>query len=217
MKLAVFDIDGTLTAKHSLEYTFVGFLFRNKPWLAVMQLWRWPITYLSLRGKDFAIYRNKSYLKGFSETQLTALVEEFAKTLPAQLSPFSIDLFTKVKAQPETEILLLSGTLEPLAEALAKYLGIRRYVAAALETQDGVYTGRAIGIFPRGQSKVTALENYLSEQQLHYEKISAYADHAGDQYLLSHVDEAHMVNPDATLRRYGLARSWRLEEPSRTK
>lgn len=217
MKLAVFDIDGTLTANHSLEYAFVGFLFRKKPWLVAMQLWRWPTTYLSLRGKDFAIYRNKSYLKGFTEAQLTALVEEFAKTLPAQLSPFSIDLFTAVKAQPETEIMLLSGTLEPLAAALAKHLGITRYVAAALEMKDGTYTGRAIGIFPRGQSKVTALENYLTLHHLHYEKTSAYADHSGDQYLLAHVDEAHMVNPDATLRRYGLARSWRLEEPSRTK
>ena len=59
MKLAVFDIDGTLTAKHSLEYSFVRFLFYKKPWLIIPQLWRWPLLYFSLRGKDFAIYRNK--------------------------------------------------------------------------------------------------------------------------------------------------------------
>jgi len=118
------------------------------------------------------------------------------------------------------EIVLVSGTLEPLAQAAAKFLeaalaarGVktRIYVFATwLEEANGRWNGRILGAAMFGEAKAHTARKFAAERNLDLSHCFAYGDSAQDRWLLSAVGKPVAVNPSAQLQRVSRQQGWRV-------
>lgn len=115
-------------------------------------------------------------------------------------------------------IVLVSGTLEPLASAAALALVLRlaaggittsiAVCATRLEEADGMWTGRVLGEAMFGEAKAGAVKKLAEEMQLDLPRCFAYGDTANDRWLLAAVGKPAAVNSSRTLARIAQGRSW---------
>jgi len=118
------------------------------------------------------------------------------------------------------EIVFLSGTLEPLALAVAQAVeanlearGITvtiRVLATRLEERDGKWTGRVLGEAMFGEAKARAVKQLAEEMRLDLEHCYAYGDSAKDEALLAATGNPMAVNPSPKLARIAKTRGWAL-------
>jgi HAD superfamily hydrolase (TIGR01490 family) len=116
------------------------------------------------------------------------------------------------------EIVLVSGTLEPLARGAAQILeaelaarGIAaaiRVCATRLEERDGKWTGRVIGDAMFGEAKARAAKRLAEEMRLDLKRCYAYGDSMNDRWLLAMVGKPAAVNPSEDLAVTALSRGW---------
>ncbi|HET7151681.1 MAG TPA: HAD-IB family phosphatase [Candidatus Acidoferrum sp.] len=126
-------------------------------------------------------------------------------------------------------IVLVSGTLEPLANAVAPHLhaelanrglNVKIHVCATrLEEIGGRWTGRILGESMFGEGKVRAVKKLAEEWNLDLSHCFAYADSAADQPMLASVGNPLAANPSRklahTAKKHGwLVLNWQKEEKS---
>ncbi len=116
------------------------------------------------------------------------------------------------------EIVLVSGTLEPLANAAARELEVKlatggivakiRVCATRLEECGGRYTGRIAGEATFGPAKARAMRALAQEIHLDLAHCYAYGDSAIDEPMLACVGNPAAVNPSLKLASIALKRGW---------
>jgi HAD superfamily hydrolase (TIGR01490 family) len=117
-------------------------------------------------------------------------------------------------AKQRHEIVLMSGTLEPLARGAARAMeaelaarGITVTIpvfATRLEELDGKWTGRVLGEAMFGEAKARATKRLAEEMRLDLRRCYAYGDSLNDRWLLAAVGRPAAVNPSKDLA--GIAR-----------
>ena len=115
-------------------------------------------------------------------------------------------------------IVLVSGTLEPLAtvsaqllEAELAALGIKtkiRVSATRLEEVGGRWTGKVLGEAMFGTAKGQAARQFAEELRLDLPNSFAYGNSANDRWLLAAVGKPVAVNPSWRLLRIAKKRNW---------
>jgi HAD superfamily hydrolase (TIGR01490 family) len=115
-------------------------------------------------------------------------------------------------------IVIVSGTLEPLAQEIARAieaeLAVRgmavsvRVCATRLEQMHGRWTGKILGEAVFGKGKLRATLRMAAEMKLDLEKCYAYADCSSDRWLLAAVGRPFAVNPSNDLGRLARIRGW---------
>jgi len=198
---AFFDIDGTLVPPPSLEKRFLRYL-----------LWRGAIGWINFArcaapllhetsralfgkeraGLEFATAQCKAYLAGVPTTAMDAwlgwLARHSIERIPEALQ--RIDWH----ARQGHRIFLLSGTLQPLAEVLARLIPVPVEVCATqLECEDGRYTGRVLGEAVSGPAKARAMERLAAAHFLDLERSYAYGDSFADRWMLARVGHPCVV------------------------
>jgi HAD superfamily hydrolase (TIGR01490 family) len=199
MKLAFFDIDGTLLAG-STERRFSRYLLR-KGYLGPRQvasfLW-FLLRHIRTYGRD-VLKKNKAYLDGIDVERIRALAEEFvaAEVMPQLYAPVVQRLQRHLKAG-DTAV-LLSGTLEPIARALGAALGVQHVCATICDERQGRYTSAAPHRHPFGAVKRTLATWIATEMGADLRDAAAYGDSRHDLELLEAVGHPVAVRPDAPL------------------
>ena len=115
-------------------------------------------------------------------------------------------------------IVLVTGTLEPLASAAALALVLRLAMngitssigvrATRLEEVDGMWTGRVLGEAMFGEAKAQAVNELAKDMQLDLSRCYAYGDRANDRWLLAAVGKPAAVNPSRKLARIAREQGW---------
>jgi phosphoserine phosphatase len=115
-------------------------------------------------------------------------------------------------------IVLVSGTLEPLASAAALALVLRLAVngitssvgvcATRLAEAGGMWTGRVLGEAMFGEAKARAVKKLAGEMPLDLSRSYAYGDGANDRWLLAAVGKPAAVNPSRRLACIAQERGW---------
>jgi hypothetical protein len=106
-------------------------------------------------------------------------------------------------------VFLVSGTLEPIARAVARRLPGRVEVSAtALEARDGCWTGRIAGAHMSGEAKGRAVRNMAARFGLALWESYAYGNSITDLPMLDAVGRRVAVNPRAGLRRIARRENW---------
>lgn len=210
---AFFDLDGTLTELPSLEMR----LFRERRRRRLVKFrnyWAWLIRALQIarRGLGAIRHTNKMYLKDVK-------VDELAKEIGMRVR-FLEDAVDRAEwhARQGHELVIVSGTLEPLARAAGRSLeqelarrGLNVRISVfgtRLEKVGGKWTGRISGKAVYGAKKAEVIRRIARERGLELEKCYAYGDSKLDRWMLQVVGIPAVVNPSRQLRRLAERSGW---------
>src|SRR3989449_956336 len=237
---AFLDLDGTLVALPSLEKRFFRMLRcrRAIPGRNYF-LWLSEAIRLAPRGISAILQANKMYLRGVQ------ILDERGEgdgdilrwhkdghqaggqaSAPLRRNPrlpvpaFFAQAIERVAwhAKQGHEIVLISGTLEPLvrgaahaleAELAARGITVRiRVFATRLEEMSGTWTGRVLGEAMFGEAKARAVKRVAKEMQLDLARCYAYGDSLNDRWLMAAVGRPAAVNPSKDLRNMARTLGW---------
>ena len=234
---AFFDLDGTLVALPSLERRLFRTL-RFQREIRTKNYFFWLLEALRLvpRGINAILQANKMYLRGVQildergegDGEVTSRHKgghqaEGQASAPSRRNPrlpvptfFGPAIEAVVwHAKQGHEVVVISGTLEPLARGAARALeaelaahGITitiRVIATRLEERDGRWTGRILGEAMFGEAKARAAKLLAEEMRLELGRCYAYGDSLHDRWLLEVVGRPAAVNPSKDLA--GIART----------
>jgi HAD superfamily hydrolase (TIGR01490 family) len=199
MKLAIFDIDGTLI-EGSTERRFWRYLARHGhqgPRQVLAYCWFW-LRYSPRYGAHTA-KKNKAYLAWLPTARIEALARRFVATeiVPHLYGP-TVHRLQQHLRRGDT-VVLLSGTLEPIARALAERLGVVHVRATLCRMHGGHYGAGPPEVHPFGAEKLALARNLAAELGAKLEDASAYGDSQHDLTLLTAVGNPVAVLPDAPL------------------
>src|SRR6266404_6197649 len=216
---AFFDFDGTLIARPSLEWRFFASLRQRRAIpIANYFLWLARAARLAHRGIQMMRHANKMYLRGVRDGgessietgQLPPQDSRQAGLAIPQFFPAAVDQVAWHAKQGHA-IVLVSGTLAPLAQEMALALVVRlavRGIAASvgvcatrLEENDGRWTGRIIGDAMFGEAKARAVRQMAVERKFDLSQCYAYGDCVNDRWMLQAVGRPAVVNPSERLAR----------------
>jgi HAD superfamily hydrolase (TIGR01490 family) len=237
---AFFDLDGTLAALPSLERRFFRTLryWRQIPAKNYL-LWLREAVRLMPRGLKAILQADKMYLQGVESYDERGQRHRNASpwhkgghqakgqaSVPPRRNPrlpvpsFFLEAIKRVAwhATQGHAIVLVSGTLEPLAQGAAKAmeeelagLGILltiRVCATKLEEVDGRWTGRILGEAMFDEAKVQAVKRIAVESSFDLAQCYAYGDSANDRHLLAAVGRPTAVNPSSEFERIARKQRW---------
>jgi HAD superfamily hydrolase (TIGR01490 family) len=230
---AFFDLDGTFVPLPSVEWRFFRMLwYRKHIGIRNYFLWCAEAARLAPLGINQVIHANKMYLRGirvdagssgtdvpvclFSEDETEGKKKRQAR-MPVPPYPEAIERLVW-HAERGHLIVIMSGTLEPLAErtarALEAELGQRglaakiRVCATRLEVKCDRCTGRILGEAMFGEAKARAVRQIAADENLDLQRCFAYGDSASDRWMLETVGKPAVVNPSNDLARIARRNDW---------
>jgi phosphoserine phosphatase len=237
---AFFDLDGTLVAPPSLEQrSFRTLRYRREIRAKNCFSWLREALRLMPRGINAILQGNKMYLRGlpvFDEcSQGDGKVFSCHKgghqaggqaSAPPRRNPrlpvptFFAQAIEMVAwhVRQGHEVVMISGTLEPLARAAGRALQMElaargitimiRVIATRLEEMDGRWTGRILGEAMFGKAKARAAKRLAEELRLDLGRCYAYGDGLHDRWLMEAVGRPAAVNPSKELAEIARTRGW---------
>jgi HAD superfamily phosphoserine phosphatase-like hydrolase len=225
---AFFDLDGTLMAGPSLERRFFRTLrYRRAIGMKNYFLWLGETMRLAPRGIAAVLQGNKMYLRGVRVPEEDGGIGRTAfpgdsgglrrrgadgRCVPS-FFPEAVERVAWHASQGHA-IVIVSGTLEPLARGAARALEAAvamrgkaaevHAMATRLEESAGSWTGRIVGEAMFGEEKARAVRKLAGAWRLDLARSYAYGDSANDRWMLAAVGRPTAVNPAEELR--GIAR-----------
>jgi HAD superfamily hydrolase (TIGR01490 family) len=211
---AFFDIDGTLIGPPSLERQFRGYLaWRGEIGMVHRMLWLRRFLAGVWREPLRATHGNKAV---YARARLAAL-----NSWVPLLSRHALRFYPAAVAQAAWHaaaghcIFLVSGTLEPLAAAIAEALQALvapaqrvEVIATRLEVHQRRLTGRVAGPPVCGREKACAVLGLAAERALDLSASFAYGNTLLDRWMLECVGHPVAVNPSLLLGIYARRRGW---------
>ncbi|MFH1058434.1 MAG: HAD-IB family hydrolase [Pseudomonadota bacterium] len=206
---AFFDVDRTLVGPPSMEKTFARYLIRVG-YLGPGELGRF-LVYLARhldRLGNGLVQENKYHFKDKDAAELWGLAQDcFARDIRPLIRPAGRRAVERHQRQGHL-VVLLTGSLQPLADLLARELGVGLSLAARLKEERGSLAGTLCNARPYGAEKARLVRALALEQGLDLGLSWAYGDHHSDLAVLSAVGNPVAVNPDARLRLHARRRGW---------
>jgi len=208
-QLAIFDIDGTLVPGPSSEVRFARYLWRQRVF--------GPRQVLAYAGfclrygwcyRSHVMKKNKAYLTGLDVPRVQQLARAFVcNDLIHELYGPARKRLQAHKAAGDT-VVLLSGTPQFLAAALARELGIADAYGALCCTRAGKFCAAPPLRHPYGASKVDGARALAAATGFCLTKAVAYGDSVHDAHLFRLVGEAVAVQPDRGLHAVATGEGW---------
>jgi len=210
MQLVIFDIDGTLV-RGSSERLFWRYLWtrRRQGPRQLLAFLAFFLRYLPIGGIHTS-KKNKAYLTGFEAAEVERLAADFV----------AVDLM-RVLYEPALKrlkehmrrgdlVLLMSGTLQPIARALGDALGVEHVLATLCSESRGRLRAWPPERHPFGSAKVAFAREFAQQHGLDLGTAIAYSDSRDDIELLEAVGSPVIVRPDRALRARAAERNWEL-------
>lgn len=205
---AFFDVDRTLVVPTSMEKVFVPFLIQRR-YLRAPDLGRYLLALaLELGAGNGGAHHNKYHLKYKDPDELERLAAEcFRSRIRPRISPVGRAAVDEHRRQGHL-VVLLTGSLEPLAQQLQEELRADLVLASRLEIKGGSLSGVLSNQRPYGAEKARLVRELAYSHDIDLQRSYAYGDHHSDYKLLSAVGHPHAVNPDPRLRLRARQEGW---------
>lgn len=215
MKLALFDLDGTLIPKDS-DHAFGDFL-------------------VTLGWADAEVFRRRNdafyedYLAGRldidayvdfataawrerSAEALQQVTEQFlAEIVRPMLHPQALALVQRHQ-QAGDLVAVVTATNDFVTRPIAQLFGVHELIATTLQRDErGRVTGRIEGVPSFREGKITRVQAWLAargQQLADFERCTFYSDSTNDLPLLEHVSDPVATNPGPALERIAQERGW---------
>ena len=206
---AFFDVDRTLLPGRTMERIFLRYLLARGQ-LTPADLARFLAGAVRALGGSPgpALQANKRHLKNKNAGSLERLAFDCcARKIVPKLSRAGCEAVKRHLAAGHL-VVLLTGSLQPLAEALRRELGADLALAARLEQKDGSLSGELANQRPFGAEKARLVRILARERGLDLAACFAYGDHHSDNQVLQAVGNPRAVNPDRRLAALARSRGW---------
>ncbi len=106
-------------------------------------------------------------------------------------------------------VYIITAAAQELAESLARVLAFDGGIGSRFsDTRDGVYTGKAAGLFIYREGKAQAVAELAEREGIDLDSSYAYSDSESDLPMLRLVGHPVAVNPDPELARVARAQGW---------
>jgi len=206
---AFFDVDHTLVPTRTMERVFLPFLLKRR-YLSTRDLARYLgflVKNLNGLGPEF-IHRNKYHFKYKDPLELDKLAAECfqARILPL-VSPQGRKAVEEHR-QAGHLVVILTGSLQPLADQICRELRADVVLAAQLAVEQGAFSGNLARPRPYGPEKARLVRQLAESRHLDLSGSFAYGDHHSDLELLACVGNPRVVNPDHGLWQEAKKRGW---------
>jgi HAD superfamily hydrolase (TIGR01490 family) len=233
---AFFDLDGTLTQPPAMEKRFFWMLrYRRLIGSRNYLFWLAEALRLARRGIIQMMHANKMYLRGVRVNEACSVTDMRVRLRAKNEAgkngerrgqagmtdpPFYAEAIERVAWHAECGhvVVIVSGTLEPLAERAARVLeaelgargcmGKVRVCATRLEEKHERWTGRIVGEAMFGEAKARAVRRMAAEADLDLERCFAYGDSSSDWWMLEAVGRPAAVNPSKDLAQIASRNGW---------
>jgi phosphatidylglycerophosphatase C len=205
-RVAVFDLDGTLTRRDTLLPYLSGYARRHPRGL--WRLWRLPFSLarftlgLSDRGRLKASVI-RQVMRGASRRDVAAWTEEFCRLrLPRLLNPGALAAIARHRAAGD-RLVLLSASVDLYVPAIGHALGFDETVCTGISWAGDLLEGRLTTANRRGAEK----RRCVGELRRRHPgaRIAAYGNAASDFEHLLAVDEPLLANAAPATRRRAAA------------
>jgi HAD superfamily hydrolase (TIGR01490 family) len=217
MKLALFDLDGTLIAKDS-DHAFGEFLvelgwadgaafkrdndFFYQQYLAGTLDIDAYVEFATRPWRDRSAAEQREAQARFMREQMQPLIGEAARALVRR----HLDAGDRVA--------IATSTNEFITRPIADAFGVTTLIATELERNaHGRVTGRIRGVPALREGKVTRVQQWLAADGLRLDDFDAsefYSDSTNDLPLLEQVSEPVATNPSPALEAIARERGWRI-------
>lgn len=217
-RVAVFDLDGTITTRDTLVPFLLGYLARHpsRTW----HLWRLPFSLLryvlglSDRGRlKSSLVRQ--VIGPAPRGQVESWAAEFCDShLPRLLIPGAVAALERHRAAGD-RLVLLSASVDLYVPQIARHLGMDEAVCTGLSWEADRLEGRLTTANRRGSEKARCIESLRTRYP--GTRFAAYGNAASDFDHLLRVEEPLVVNAGPRTRRkarrLGLATAdWRVRD-----
>lgn len=211
--LIIFDLDGTIIPNPSSEKLFLLWLARHG-YLKIPQLWHalcFTLKWLP-HFKQEIFVKNKAYLYDLPVDQITALAKDFTRQhLLPKIRPILEQKIIMHRNQGDT-IILLTGTLQPIAQVFAAHLGFAEYYPTLCVYRDNRFTDLPPTQQPYREEKLTITQRICTKHQTSINDLVTYANSIHDVHLLEAAGKPIAVTPDKKLRRIAIKKGWEIIE-----
>ncbi|HRS67971.1 MAG TPA: HAD family hydrolase [Paludibacteraceae bacterium] len=185
------DICGTLFYSNT-TFDFLDFYINQKSYrrfrkLMQTSIWRYSNSLIyRLFNLDLSRTIALSYLKGFSHTELVNMANSFYENyLSSRRICETWELLEQKR--PTNELILVSGTIDPIAETVAKKIGVQQYISSTLNYNNDICQGKLKYDALRNKAKCLANLNIQKPYTL------VITDNPGDVSLIEHSQEAVII------------------------
>ena len=210
---AYFDLDGTLLNASS-EKTLTGVLARRRPWRIPYATIAWTLgaTFGLLTGKaPYDALRNRGHLSLASWQILEQYSEEIATTyLKERVSPGAWERLDWHRKQGH-RLVLVTATVAPMAEAMARVLGMDEVYGCGPENRAGMLSGSERGwSVPRRKGKVPIVEQDAEKHGHDLSQCYGYGNTHADSWFMRICGHAIAVNPESSLEQFAKKNNWEI-------
>lgn len=211
MTLVLIDVDGTLLNRRGSEIVF-GIELLRRGVLGKDQIAAYLEFYLQWADR-FGLTvakKNKAYLCGLDQKLVAAHAEQYVQKRLTRL--LRRKLLNRIRGHCRSGHLtvLLTGTLECIANPLARLLGISHVQATRCAMNNGHFTAAPPLAHPYGREKLRIAQAVALNLNSSLEDCIAYADSRADLPLLMAVSSPVAVAPDRKLARMAKQNGWEI-------
>ena len=207
---AVFDVDGTLLPRTSMERQFWRYLLRRRrlPSCNVIHFMLKGLSGALSGSLDSLVKSNKSYVRDMAVDEVGLLAADcYRLRIAPRLSPQGKEAVESLRRQGY-KILIISGAPDFLAELLRSDYAPDLLICSRLEVKSGRYTGRLSSLHPYGERKKSILLGLAEKEALDFRRSVVFADHPSDISHLALFGRPVAVNPKGKLWREARRRGW---------
>jgi HAD superfamily hydrolase (TIGR01490 family) len=195
-KLAIFDVDFTITSKETL-IEFYRFIVGKHPG----KISRLPQAAASGLFYKLRIHDEKAakemflkYLTSFSEAEICMLSKEFyEKVLLNLLYRDGLNKIKELKAKG-CRVILNSASPEFYLDHLYGIEGVDKVIGTKFLFENGKFPSKMVGFNNKGEEKVRRLYEYLDGEEIDLEGSYMFSDSMSDEPLLKLVGRPYLIN-----------------------
>jgi HAD superfamily hydrolase (TIGR01490 family) len=197
-RLAIFDVDYTLTRRETL-FEFYIFMLRKKPGLmrhlpkTLKAVFFYLFKVIDLkRAKENFI----AFTEGIAEKEMESLVKEFyEKRLSKILYNDAIEMIRKLKSEG-CKVYLISASAEFYLKELYNIKEVDKVIGTRFKVENGVHKGIMVGENCKSEEKVKRLLEELKNDNIEVDFKNSYmfSDSLADLPLFNLVGNPYLIN-----------------------
>ncbi|ACD53000.1 HAD family hydrolase [Clostridium botulinum] len=197
-KIAIFDIDYTITKKETLMEFFKYYIKKDIRAIRFLPRAIYCGGMYLLKFYDEKMVKEKflKFIDGISEEELDKIVESFyTEKLSNLLYSDAMDMMKKLKAEGY-DIYLISASPEFYINKFYSVKEVDRVIGTKFKFNDGKFLRQMDGINCKGEEKVRRLKEVLKEEKIEVDFKESYmfSDSLSDKPLLDLVGKPYLIN-----------------------